>query len=334
MPSFSAKSRKARKQPRLVVFVVYPNIVLLDLTGPLQVFSHVLDSKTGAHGYECVVTSLDGGMIETNTVVAIPSEPMSRYRNRQIHTLVVVGGDGAYNAMRDPALLKEIATLASGAQRVCSVCSGALILAAAGLLKGRRAVTHWEDCEALRKEFPGVRVEVDPIYIKDGRVWTSAGITAGMDMALAIAVEDMGRPAAHKVARSMVTHMVRSGGQSQFSPILGHQLMDATGRFDGLNQWISENLKRDLQVEVLAERMNMSARNFSRLYSKQMGLPPAKAVEAIRTEAARNMLETTDLGMKQVAAECGFNDEERMRRAFVRLLNVSPSDYRQGFRAA
>ncbi len=334
MTSFSAKPRRVDEAPRLVVFVVYPNIVLLDLVGPLQVFSQALDQETGTNGYSCAVTSIDGDVVETNTVVSIPSEPTSRYLDRQIHTLLVVGGDGADDAMRDGALLERITKLASSAQRVCAVCSGALVLAATGILDGRRAVTHWDDCKTLEQAFPAVRVEIDPIYIKDGDVWTSAGITAGMDMALAIVMEDLGRPAALQVARSMVTHMVRSGGQSQFSPILSRQSLDATGRFEDLHQWIADHLKQDLRVEALAERMNMSARNFSRLYSRQMGLTPAKAVEAIRTEAARNLLETTDLGVKQVAAECGFNDEERMRRAFMRLLSVSPSDYRQGFRAA
>jgi len=317
-----------------VVFVVYPDIVLLDLVGPLQVFSHAMEQKGGAHGYRCAVTSLQGGAVDTNTVVSIPSESMARYLDNQFHTLVVVGGDGAYDAMRNEALLEKIGRLASGAQRVCSVCSGALVLAATGLLDGRRAVTHWDDCEALAKEFPAVRVEIDPIYVKDGDVWTSAGITAGIDMALAIVAEDLGRSAAMKVARSMVTHMVRSGGQSQFSPVLGRQLLDTAGRFEDLHQWIADNLKGDIRVEALAERMNMSARNFSRLYSKQMGLTPAKAVEAIRTEVARDLLETTGLGVKQVAAQCGFNDEERMRGAFTRLLNISPSGYRQGFQTS
>ena len=331
MTSFSAKSRKSDDEPRLLVFVVYPNIVLLDLVGPLQVFSHALDPETGTNGYHCAVTSIDGDMVETNTVISIPSEPMSRYLKRKIHTLVVVGGDGANDAMQDSRLLERMTKLSESAERVCSVCSGALVLAATGILDGRKAVTHWDDCKTLEDKFPDVRVEIDPIYIKDGHVWTSAGITAGMDMALAIVAEDLGRPAALQVARSMVTHMARSGGQSQFSPILSRQLSDATGRFDDLHQWIADHLKQDLRVEALAERMNMSARNFSRLYSSQMGLTPAKAVEAIRTEAARDLLETTDLGVKQVAAACGFYDEERMRRAFMRLLSVSPSDYRQGF---
>ncbi len=332
MPSFSANSDPIDENTKLVVFVVYPNIVLLDLVGPLQVFSHALDPKTQANGYKCAVASLHGGLVPTNTVVPVSSVSMAQVADRDIHTLIIVGGDGAIPAMDDIDLLTAIKGLATNAQRVCSVCSGALVLAATGMLDGRRAVTHWDDCKMLAEMFPKVRVEVDPIYIKDGDIWTSAGITAGMDMALAIVAEDIGRSTALRVARSMVTHMARAGGQSQFSPVLDRQLKDATGRFDELHQWIAGNLRADLKVEQLATQANMSARNFSRLYARQMGITPAKAVEIIRTEQARDDLETTDLSVKQIAAKTGFNDEERMRRAFLRHLAVSPSDYRQGFR--
>lgn len=331
MPSFTAKTNTSDDAPRLVIFVVYSDIVLLDLVGPLQVFSHAIDPHTRQNGYRCVVVSADGGMVDTNTVVPIPTAPMSEYLNVPVHTVVVVGGDGAYRAMHDADFLAKVAALAGRAQRICSVCSGALVLGAIGVLDGRRAVTHWEDCKRLQDAFPNVQVEMDPIYIKDGNVWTSAGITAGMDLALAIVGEDLGRPAALNVAKSMVTPMVRSGGQSQFSPVLDRQVLDATGRFDALHRWITDNPQQDHSIDALADRMNMSARNFSRLYAKQMGVTPAKAVEAIRTELARDMLVTTNLGIKQVAAHCGFNDDERMRRAFMRILNVSPSDYRQGF---
>ena len=333
MPSLYAKTSKPDNAPKLVIFVVYPDIVLLDLVGPLQVFSHAIDPKMGANGYQCLVISAKGGTIKTNTVVSIPSEPMEHCFDRDIHTLIIVGGSGANIAMNDAIFVGKITQLASKASRVCSVCSGALVLAATGLLDGRRAVTHWDDCKTLQNRFPKIRVEIDPIYIKDGHVWTSAGITAGMDMALAIVAEDLGRLSALEVARSMVTHMARSGGQSQFSPTLDRQLQDKSGQFEKLHHWIEQNLISDLRVDVLAEQMNMSARNFSRLYAQQMGVSPAKAVEAMRIEAARTLLETSDLGVKQVAAKCGFTDEERMRRAFIRLLRVSPSDYRHGFKA-
>lgn len=333
MTSFSAKIAETRAKARPVVFVVYPDIVLLDLVGPLQVFSHAPDPQTKTNGYACAVVSLNGGVVTTNTVVSIPSEPVSRYLDAEIHTLVVVGGDGANTAMHDTQVLDMVNALAERAQRVCSVCSGALVLAAAGLLNGRRAVTHWDDCATLEAGFPEVKVEIDPIYIKDGNVWTSAGITAGIDMALAVVTEDLGRRSALRVARSMVTHMARAGGQSQFSPVLRRQLLDSTGRFEELHHWVAENLCRDLRVEELAAKMNMSARNFARQYTGQMGLTPAKAVEAIRIEVAQTLLETGEKTVKQIAVQCGFNDEERMRRAFMRTLNVSPTDYRRGFRA-
>ncbi|WP_299600053.1 DJ-1/PfpI family protein [uncultured Tateyamaria sp.] len=334
MTAKTAKLNSPTNDPRLVVFVVYPDVVLLDLVGPLQVFSHAPDSLTQRNGYECVVVSVDGGLIETNTVVSIPSEPISCLLNRSVHTLVVVGGDGAIPGMRDPKLGAAIKALAERAQRVCSVCSGALVLAATGLLDGRRAVTHWEDCRMLADEFPKVQVELDPIFVKDGRVWTSAGITAGIDMSLAIVSEDLGRDSALSMARSMVAQMVRSGGQSQYSPALGRQVSDGLGRFEALHAWMSENLGAELSVGSLASKAGMSARNFARVYSKVMGKTPAKAVEAMRIERAQDLLETSSKSLKQIATLSGFKEEDRMRCAFLRVLRVTPSEYRQNFRSA
>ena len=331
MTAKTAKTPRPCRKPRLVVFVVYPNIVLLDLVGPLQVFSHAPDPSTGKPGYECVVVSVDGGMTETNTVVAIPSLPVAEVMKRDIHTIVVVGGDGAIPGMSDQRLVDAVARLARGATRVCSVCSGALVLAATGLLDGRRAVTHWDDCKMLAERFPKVVVDMDPIFVKDGPYWTSAGVTAGIDMALAIAAEDLGRASSFQVARSMVAQMVRSGGQSQFSPALGRQLRDGAGQFEALHGWIADNLGLALSVDVLAEKAHMSARNFARVYPNVMGVTPAKAVEAIRIEKAQELLETTNRSLKEVAVQCGFKDEDRMRRSFMRVLNISPSGYRQNF---
>lgn len=333
MTSLSAIARKPGSDKRLVVFVVYRNIVLLDLVGPLQVFTHALNQADKTHGYETAIVSLEGGEIGTNTLVSIDTEPVSHYAGRTIHTLVIVGGDGAYDAMRDQELVGAVSDMAASADRICSVCSGALILAAAGLLDGRRAVTHWEDCERLADEFPEVTVERDPIFIKDGHIWTSAGITAGMDLALAIIAEDLGRPASLEMARSMVTPMVRAGGQSQFSPMLNRQSRDASGRFDGLHHWIADNLTADLRVEELADRVGMSPRNFARRYTSVMKTTPAKAVEAIRVDVARDLLESTGHSVKDIANRCGFRDDERMRRAFARHLKTSPSGYRMRFQA-
>ncbi|MEM1048397.1 MAG: helix-turn-helix domain-containing protein [Pseudomonadota bacterium] len=332
MTPFPAKNGDGDAPPLNVVFVIYPDIVLLDLAGPLSVFSWARHDGTGSLAYETAITSLKGGTVPTDTGVPIESEPMDRWVQRPIHTLVIVGGDGAYDSMHDATLVKGVAALAERSERVCSVCSGALILAAAGLLDGRRATTHWEDCALLADSFPDVQVDADPIYVRDGHVWTSAGVTAGTDMALAIVADDLGQEAALERAQKLVTYMVRPGGQSQFSPALERQKLDRSGKFRRLHQWIEDNLKSDLRVEHLAERENMSVRSFHRRYTLTMGTTPAKAVERIRTEAARELLETTSVGIKSVAHRCGFGDEERMRRTFMRLVGVSPSAYRQRFR--
>lgn len=332
MTANSAKIGDRERAPLPVTFVIYPDIFLLDLAGPLAVFSWARHRGTGALAYETAITSVEGGRIPTDTGVTIDSEPMENWVRRKIHTLVIVGGDGAYDAMHDRPLVDGIAALAARSERVCSVCSGALILAAAGLLDGRRATTHWEDCALLSDGFCDVHVEPDPIYVKDDNIWTSAGVTAGTDMALAIVAEDLGQEAALERAQKLVTYMVRPGGQSQFSPALQRQELDRSGKFQHLHRWIEDNLKTDLRVEHLAERENMSLRSFHRQYTATMGVTPARAVEMIRTEAARDLLETTALGIKSVAARCGFGDEERMRRTFMRLVGISPSAYRQRFR--
>lgn len=332
MTSFFAKRRSEPTVRRQVVFVIYPDIFLLDLAGPLAVFSWAKTRGAESLAYDVAIVSLDGGRVATDTAVTIDSDPLRNWADRRIDTLLIVGGDGAYEAMRDPRLVEQIGGLAARSDRVCSVCSAALILAAAGLLDGRRATTHWEDCALLAETFPKVRVEPDPIYVKDGHVWTSAGVTSGADMALAIVAEDLGPEAALERAQKLVTYMVRPGGQAQFSPALERQRLDQSSAFAGLHRWIGDNLKSDLRVETLAERENMSVRSFHRRYVATMGMTPAKAVETIRIEAARDLLETTDAAVKAVAARCGFGDEERMRRAFLRAVGVSPSAYRDRFK--
>ncbi len=242
-----------------------------------------------------------------------------------------MGGDGAFAASRDPRTTKCINQLAESSGRVASVCTGAYLLAASKLLDGRRAVTHWEYCGAFAASHPDVQVERDPIYIKDEKIWTSAGVTAGIDLALAMVAEDLGRGSALSLARSLVAYVVRPGGQSQFSTALSRQTSDRSDRFGKLHAWMLDNLDKDLRVEVLAERSNMSPRNFARLYAAQTGMTPAKAVEGMRTEAARLLLEESDFSVGRIARLCGFGDDERMRRAFIRTLGVPPQDYRQRF---
>ena len=335
MPSYYANITDHVTDRMNVLFIVYPNIVLLDLVGPLQVFTRARKNTLSDPAYQTYIVSLDGGNIKTNTILKIDTDPLEnwlvKHQNTSIHTLLVIGGDGATDASLDRSFVDQVRQLADQSMRVCSVCSGALILAASGLLDGRRAVTHWEDCDQLAAQYPAVKVEIDPIYIKDGNIWTSAGITAGIDMALAIIEEDLGKPAAIEMARSLVTPMVRSGGQSQFSPELDRQARDTGGRFSLLHDWIRGNIQQKISVEDMAKECGMSSRNFSRRYTETMGTSPAKAIEAIRVDVARELLTTTEKSMKMVAAICGFQDDERMRRAFLRHIKTSPSQYKAQF---
>lgn len=330
MTSKAAKNHMSNSIDRTVVFVVFPSVKLLDLAGPLQVFSDAVDDS-GRNVYRTAVVSIDGKQVKTDTPVSLATEEMKSWSNKHIDTLVVAGGDGAGVASRNSSIVEGVAQLANKASRVASVCTGAFILAACGLLDGRRAVTHWQSCDDLSKAYPSLRVERDPIFVKDTNIWTSAGVTAGIDMALAMVGEDIGRKAALSLARELVSYVVRPGGQSQFSTTLDRQTADETGRFEGLHEWIANNINKDMRVERLAEWTNMSPRNFARLYSKHTGQTPAKAVESMRTEAARRLLEESELSVSEVAYKCGFGDDERMRRSFMRLLHVPPSDYRQRF---
>jgi transcriptional regulator GlxA family with amidase domain len=218
---------------------------------------------------------------------------------------------------------------ATQARRVASVCTGAFLLAAAGLLDGRRAATHWMYCTRLAQRFPAVHVEPDPIFVCDGSVWTSAGVTAGIDLALALVEEDLGRSMSLAVARYLVVFLKRPGGQAQFSATLALQAAD--DRFDALHDWINGHLADDLSLSVLADQAAMSERSFSRHYAEATGQTPARAIERLRVEAARRLLSESRARVKRIAQRCGFGSEETMRRSFLRLLAVTPQDYRSRF---
>lgn len=323
MPSFSAKSRPT------ILIVVYPETKLLDVTGPLQVFS---DAKVcDGEEYEIVLVSAKGGPVRTDTGLELSTEPMAQWHGRDIHVLLISGGWGAQAAAQDPYITENVARLAETATRVGSVCTGTHILAACGLLNGHRAATHWYTCEELAKKYPDVQVEQDQIFVNDGRVWTSAGVTAGIDMSLAMVAEDCGRKVAVRLARALVVYMIRPGGQSQFSPALLGQINDINGRFEALHAWIGDNLDRDLRVEHLADFVGMSARNFARVYREETGRTPAKAVEMFRLAAARDLLEETALSVAKIAQQTGFQDDERLRRAVHRAIGISPTQYRERF---
>lgn len=238
------------------------------------------------------------------------------------------GGWGVNAACEDPELIQWIIGRSRDATRTASVCSGAMLLATAGLLDGRRAVTHWGRCAEFARRFPAVRLEPDPIFIRDGNVWTSAGVTAGIDLALSFVEADLGRRVALAVARELVVFLKRPGGQAQFSQTL--KLQQGDERFDRLHGWIQDNLDGDLSLPNLAERANMSPRSFSRHYREATGRTPARAIEEIRIEAARRMLERGQ-AVNQTARRCGFGSEETMRRGFLRALGTNPRDYRERF---
>jgi transcriptional regulator GlxA family with amidase domain len=258
-------------------------------------------------------------------LVAAPLPPA----RAALDTLLVAGGPGVHAAAADAVVLQWLRRRAKRARRIASVCTGAFLLAAAGLLTGRRAATHWMHCAELARRYPDVRVEPDPIFVRDGAVWTSAGVTAAIDLALALVEADVGRTLALAVARHLVMFLKRPGGQAQFSAALS--LQGAEDRFGVLHSWMAGRLADDLSLPALARKVGMSERSFSRHYVEATGITPARAVERLRVEAARHLLSDTRLPVKRIAARCGFGSEETLRRSFVRLLAATPQNYRARF---
>jgi transcriptional regulator GlxA family with amidase domain len=268
-------------------------------------------------------------MVASSGALALGAEPLEAAQ--ALDTVIVAGGDGVRAAASDPALLAFMRRQAETARRVASVCSGTFVLAAAGLLDGRRATTHWSRSAGFARAFPQVRLEPDRIYVRDGAVWTSAGITAGIDLALAMVAEDLGEPVAKRTAQQLVVYRRRPGGQSQFSALL--ELDQPDGRFGRLLGWIRERLGEALSVERLAKEAAMSPRNFARAFLAETGMTPAKAVERLRVEAARERIEAGAEPIDQVAEALGFGDAERMRRAFLRAFGQPPQALRRAARA-
>ncbi|HYM32916.1 MAG TPA: GlxA family transcriptional regulator [Candidatus Cybelea sp.] len=326
----------AEAAPRRVTLVAYPDIQVLDLTGPIAVFYNALRAmerqrRDAGPAYVIETVSPDGGRIGTQQGVAVLADRRLVDVLDPPDTLIVTGGSGVHSASRDRRIVDWLAAMAPRARRICSVCTGAFLLAEAGLLDGRRATTHWASCELLAKRYPSVTVEPDSIYVRDGNVWTSAGVTAGMDLALALVEDDFGRECAITAARWLVMFARRPGGQSQFSAHLAAQAAEHEP-IAKAQAWIVDHLDADLSVAALAERVAMSPRNFARVFVRETGSTPADFVEAARIDAARRALEQSRGGVEQVARACGFSDAEHMRRAFHRRLGVSPQDYRARFR--
>jgi len=320
--------------PRILVFLAYPQMGLLDLTGAQTVFwaaSKAMNER-GLAGYELHTASLEGGLIATAEGLSVHTTALHLFNDSSVDTLIVPGAPNIRQAMIDGVALVDWLREASvKAKRTASVCSGTFLLAQAGLLEGLRAATHWAMCDMLKSGFPTIDVDVDAIFIQQGSVWTSAGVSTGIDLALALVEADCGREVALQVARELVVFLKRPGGQAQFSLLLQSQMDESSG-FDALHLWISENLSdANMTVESLARQAQMSQRNFARVYKRKIGRTPAKAIELFRMEAARRMLEDSQRNIDQIAQLCGFGDEERMRYTFHRHLSISPREYRSRF---
>jgi transcriptional regulator GlxA family with amidase domain len=331
-PDTPKSPRSSPNAVRVIDVLTYPAVQLLDVTGPAQVFASANDRSAemgGARPYVLRIVAQGGQGATSSAGVALAAGPLTQ-RGEALDTLLVAGGEGAEAAAENPLLVDWIRERASQARRIASVCTGAFLLAAAGVLDGRRAATHWKHCGRFAQRFPAVHVESDPIFVRDGPVWTSAGVTAGIDLALALVEEDLGRSVALAVARYLVVFLKRPGGQSQFSASLA--LQAAEDRFGALHAWIKGHLTDDLSLSVLAHQAGMSERSFSRHYAEAAGQTPARAIERLRVEAAQNLLLESRLPVKRIAQRCGFGSEETMRRSFLRLLTVTPQDYRSRFR--
>jgi transcriptional regulator GlxA family with amidase domain len=316
---------------RRIVVVAFPGVQVLDVTGPSEVFAIADRATEGAYSLELV--AVEGGPLACSSGMRLVADrPLAACRGR-IDTLLVAGGLGASEAEHDERLVSWLRSAAGRSRRVASVCTGAFLLARAGLLEGRRATTHWAACQTLARRYPNVAVEMEPIFVRDGNVYTSAGVTAGIDLALALIEEDLGSRLALEVARTLVLFVRRPGGQAQFSTSLAGQMAERPSLRE-LQDWIADHLQEDLSVATLAERAFMSPRNFARVFAREVAVSPASFVESLRVERAKMLLESTDLTTGEIAGRCGFGTVETLRRSFARSVGITPVEYRSRFQAS
>ena len=315
--------------------VAFADAQIIDITGPLEVFGRAARWLTEERGrrtpaYTVEIVASKAGPFATSSGIRLIADHAIADLRGPIDTLMVAGGRGVAYALRDRALIDWLRNSPRRTRRLCSVCTGAFLLAEAGLLDGLRATTHWRQCDRLAARYPGVSVETDPIFVRAGKIFTSAGVTAGIDLALALVEEDHGRDVALAVARELVMFLRRPGGQSQFSVQLSTQQADREPIRE-LQRWIADHLGADLSVDALARRAAMSPRNFARVFTREVGVTPGEFVDNSRVEAARRRLEESADGVDSIASACGFGTRESMRRAFIRTLHVPPSAYRSRF---
>lgn len=321
---------------RLIVIVLFEHVDLLDVTGPAEVFSLLQREMDEPTGYRVVLAAESLAPVTTSVGVRVmPDVTFEAVARRRIDTLVVPGAvevdaQRRVRAVVTPSVVAWVKTFAAHARRITSVCVGAHILAAAGLLDGRRATTHWSTAQQLADEHPAVKVDADPIFIRDRNVWTGAGLTACLDLALALVADDFGERLALRVARQLVMFLKRPSGQSQFSASL--EPASTTRRMDTLRHYIMRNIGQPITIAALAEQAHVSDRQLTRIFKTELNMTPAAYVESVRMEMARNRLETTNEPLDRIAAACGFNTTDTLNRAFRRKLNTTPAEYRNRFR--
>ncbi len=325
------------ERTRRIVFVAGPGVEILDLVGPLQVFARAADmfgrenpGSPPIYSVEVVTISPQRSLL-ANCGLGLTAHKTFREARGKIDTLLVAGGDAIEQNQISPEAVRWLKKIAKRIRRIGSVCTGAMFLARAGLLDGHRATTHWNWCQTLIKRAPKADVDPDPIFIRDENVYTSAGVTAGMDLALALVEEDHGSRLALQVARNLVLYLRRPGGQSQFSAALSLQETDRKPLRE-LEAWVLDHLDKPLTVPELAGRVAMSPRNFARVFTREMKTTPAKFVERLRVETARRRLEESQNSMETIASECGFGNVNSMRNVFQRTLKIPPGQYRRHFR--
>jgi transcriptional regulator GlxA family with amidase domain len=320
-----------------VVIVGIPPAQMLDVTGPLDVFciANDISRAMGQAGpYEVSLAGVERGALMTTSGISINANASIFDKSVKVDTLLISGGPGARLSIKDQSTVKRLRQLCDRAQRVGSICTGSFPLAATGVLDQCRATTHWAHFDEFAGDFPHIELDRDALFVNSGKYFTSAGITAGIDFSLSLIEQDLGRAMARAVARELVVFMKRPGGQSQFSVRLMHDAVgDDKDRFDALTRWMAEHLNVDMSVELLAARLSMSPRNFSRRFAESMKITPGKYVEALRIDEARRLLTDGELSISRIAKRCGFPSDEAMRLAFQRQLNISPSEFRSRFRS-
>lgn len=329
---------KMVKDTRHIAFLVLPNVTLLDVTGPYEVFSQGLESLSSCRTYYPFTYSLHtlsairSKTVRTASGLSIQCKDTIRSFDYSIDTLFIPGFPNSILSEYkvEKYILGWIKEQSLKVRRICSICTGTFLLAEAGILNGHKATSHWEVCDKLAHDYPEINVDSNPIFIKDGNVYTSAGISAGMDLALALLEEDFGRPLAIEVAKQMVLYLKRPGNQSQYSTVLTHQHADYRP-IQEIESYIFEHLHEVLTVERLAEQSLMSVRNFARVFAKETGITPAKYIDKLRVETACRHLVDTQLSLKEIALACGLGSVDNMRKVFAKYIEISPGEYKRRF---